>query len=157
LAGCGKTRCGTLCSAGILPASDESKGVGGWKPALRPAPKEFFRSLLSQRKNNSTCPRAVELCDGQGLPLKVVAAEDPAQVFLGIESDNACRIAGIATSSKDADEKRSGTSNLRSSSLGAGWSTGCCQSTSAYGAAYLAHGPSATPCCFARERRGFAD
>jgi hypothetical protein len=45
--GCRKTRCGTLCSAGILPASDESKGVAGWKPALRPAPKEFFRSLQS--------------------------------------------------------------------------------------------------------------
>ena len=44
--GCGKTRCGTFCSAGILPASDESKGVAGWKPALRPPPKEFFRSLL---------------------------------------------------------------------------------------------------------------
>jgi hypothetical protein len=43
--GCGKIPCGTLCSAGILPASDESKGVAGWKPALRPAPKEFFRSL----------------------------------------------------------------------------------------------------------------
>jgi hypothetical protein len=36
LAGCGRTRCGTLCSAGILPASDESKGVAGWKPALPP-------------------------------------------------------------------------------------------------------------------------
>jgi hypothetical protein len=44
--GCGKTRWGTLCSAGILPASAESKGVAGWKPALRPAPKEFFRSLF---------------------------------------------------------------------------------------------------------------
>ena len=46
LGGCGKTRCRSLCSAGILPASDESKGVAGWKPALRPAPKEFFRNLL---------------------------------------------------------------------------------------------------------------
>jgi hypothetical protein len=36
LVGCGKTRCGTLCSAGILPASEESKGVAGWKPALPP-------------------------------------------------------------------------------------------------------------------------
>jgi hypothetical protein len=46
LAGCGRTCCSGLCSAGILPASDESKGVAGWKPALRPAPREFFRSLL---------------------------------------------------------------------------------------------------------------
>jgi hypothetical protein len=45
LAGCGKTRSGALWYIGILPASHETKGVAGWKPALPPAPKEFFRRL----------------------------------------------------------------------------------------------------------------
>jgi hypothetical protein len=36
LAGRGRTRCGTLCSAGILPASEENEGAVGWKPALPP-------------------------------------------------------------------------------------------------------------------------
>jgi hypothetical protein len=36
-----------------LPASNESKGVAGWKPALRSAPKEFFRSVLA--KPNLKC------------------------------------------------------------------------------------------------------
>jgi hypothetical protein len=52
LADCGESRCGALCNIGILPGSDETKGAAGWKPALWPAPKEFFRSLLVKRLPN---------------------------------------------------------------------------------------------------------